>query len=395
MTDARAAGQVPTCPHLATHTHDFVNNLHGVLDPARQQSPLAWDDTHGFWLTTRWQTASAVLKDWKTFSSTCGSQGTPETPKMPPIAVDPPLHREWRTMLNPFFNPAAVKVWAPDVVRVADELIDAMRAGGQADLVDGYSRPLPGRVFFGAVMGLPVDDVRQCQEWAEMVVGTSPHGGVMDGYAGLYGYVEALVEKRRAEPARDDVIGAVVAAQIDGQPADHVDICNTIMMLILGGLETVTNTLGLSLMHLARDAGLQDELRSHPERVPTAVDEFLRLYAPTIGLCRQATQDAEVDGVAVMAGDVLSVSFLAANHDPDAFADPHAFRAERSPMRHLAFGYGVHFCLGSHLARLELVTAITRLLEHTRRFEVVPGYQPQFRTAGVWTLSTVDVDVCW
>jgi cytochrome P450 len=379
------------CRHLATETERFVNDLHPIVDEARAACGVAWDDTAGRWFVESWAAAITVLKDWETFTSTRGASGLDGAPLMPPIDTDPPVHDDWRTTLNPFFTPAAVRVWEPATRRIAQSLIEDFRDDGTVEFVSQFARPFPGRVFFGEVMQLPLDDVEQCQHWAEMIVGLSDDGDQLDGYAGLGRYVGELVAARRDVEPSGTVVDAVVHAQIGGEPVSVADATTTVMMLILGGLETTTNTLGSSMWHLARHSDHQARIRADTALVPAAVEELLRVYAPTIGLCRAATVDTTVDSVPVLAGEQVMVSYLSANHDPATFEDPHAFRLDRPNSRHLAFGYGLHFCLGAHLARQLVNVAISELLGSLDDISVAPGSTPRYLPSNVHTLGRLDL----
>lgn len=378
------------CPHIATASPYFVNNLHEVVDGARAEGPIAWDDAHDRWFITSWHAARSVLADWETFTSTAGCTGIDGTPLMPPIDTDPPLHTDWRKLLFPFFSRKSVRTWEPGVRAVATGLMDQFDLDHPVEFVSALARPYPGAVFFGEVMGLPTDDVSQCQEWAEMVVGISPHGEPADGYAGLMGYVANLVRDRRARPAGEGVIDAIIGAEIQGSRVAEATAVNTIMMLILGGLETTTNTLGSAVLHLARHHDHQGLFRHRAEARPAAVEELLRLYAPTIGLCRKATATTALENVTVAQGERVAVSYLAANHDPAEFDAPHEFRMDRLP-GHLAFGYGIHFCLGSHLARLLLEVALGELVDRYSSIELAPEAVTRYQASSVHTLERLDL----
>jgi cytochrome P450 len=389
-TETRAA-TTRGCPHVATTTDEFCNNLHAVLDPVRAQAPIAWDETWNRYVTVGWATSMDVLRNWEAFTSAGGVTGMDDAPLMPPIDTDPPAHEDWRTQLNGHFTPKAVRAWEPATREVVRELISRFRGTGRADAMHDYADVIPGRIFFGEVMHLPLEDVARCQEWAQMVVGVSDHGDAIDGFTGLMGYVGGLVVERREQPSTGDVIDTVVHAQVGGELVSVDEAVKCLTMLILGGLETTTNTLGSSLAHLATHPEHCALLRSDPAVLNAAIDELLRLYSPTIGLCRKATDDVEIGGVTMRQGERVAVSYLAANHDPDQFEAPHEFRLDRENRTHLSFGYGRHFCLGAHLARMLLRVSTEEFLAAIPEFELAPGFTPRYRASNVWQLEALEL----
>jgi cytochrome P450 len=355
-----ASQQAPGCPHLALNTRQFADNFYETLDECRAQAPLAWDDTHGWWVTTRAQTLSDIARDWQGFTSQYGVSGVP-TPNLLPMDSDPPLHDQWRSLLNVFFTKRKMDALAGPVAQIARRLLDPLHPAGEADFIRVFTTPLPGQVFFELVLGLTDEQLAQCNRLVEMAL-------------------------NHDEPGDGSLLDTVVHAQVDGHLVSVEDAVSVLVMLILGGLETTSNTLGNVLLHLGRDHALQARLRENPELLPTAVEEFLRLYSPTIYLVRQATRDADIDGQVIRAGQTVALSYASAGRDPAQHDDPAAFRLDREHYRHQTFGLGIHRCLGSNLARVVLRVALEVTLAELS-WETTEGFVPVYRIGGVRALE--------
>jgi len=388
-SDVGTAGQ--KCPHLAANTKDFTETFHETLHTARAQLPVAWDDTTGRWFVMGADTLFEVAQNWETFSS---AHGVAEAyvPKLLPIDSDPPLHTQWRSILNRHFTKAAVDRRAEEIRKIVSEFIDAMAPAGRADLVRELAEPLPGRIFFQAMLRLLDEDLERCTQQVEMAMDYGHPKVQAAGFAGLFEVCAQLVDRRSAAAPNDDSIAdSVVHARIDGQPVSKQDATSILAMLVLGGLETTVNTLGASLLHLAQDPDLQDRLRSDPDLMPTAVEEFLRLYTPVVYLGRYVQKDTELAGLSIAAGQRVSLSFAAACRDPEKFEEPDLFRLDREHYRHYAFGVGIHRCLGSNLARLVLRLALQTVLDRLGDLRLAESFTPTYRVSSVRGLERLDV----
>jgi cytochrome P450 len=397
MTDSRisdvgAAGQ--QCPHLAVNTREFADSFHESLHVARAQSPVAWDDSNGCWFVTGADTLFEVSQNWATFSSAYGvtTHSASGGPKLLPIETDPPLHTQWRSILNRHFTKAALDRRAGEIRRIVSEFIDAMAPAGHADMVRDLAEPLPGRVLFQAMLRLTDADLGRCTHQVEMAIDYGHPEVQAAGYAGLFAVCAELVEARSAAvPDEDSITDCVVHARIDGEPVSRQDATSILAALVFGGLETTGSALGSSLLHLARDPALADRLRAHPDGMPTAVEEFLRLYTPAVVLCRQAQHDAELAGLSIAEGQRVGISFAAACRDPEVFEQPDLFRMDRPHYRHYAFGVGIHRCLGSNLARLVLRLSLEAVLDRLGDLRLAPGAEPTYRVGNTRGLERLDV----
>jgi len=379
------------CPHLSTTSPEFHDDFDAVVASARAQCPVAWDEGGKRWIVLAGEQLMQVAQDIETYSSAYGVGG-PHYPKLLPMDADEPEHRQWRRPLNPLFTRAVHDEQRPDIRRIADELIDDLIGKGTAEFIADFCRPLPGRVFFQLIIDLPQEDLEHLQHIVEMTVDPTDPEKQAAAAIQLGAYVQKLVDERRAGPRTDDLIGRVVFAEINGEQASAADAVSTLTMIILGGLETTTNTLAGALARLGSDPELQAKLRADRGLVRPAVEEFLRLYAPTSFLTRYVTQDAELEGLSIKQGQRVALSFAAANRDPEIFEDPLEFRLDRPHNRHYAFGIGPHRCVGSNLARAVMHEAVNAILDRLDEIRWAPGFTPRYRHANVRALEEVELE---
>jgi cytochrome P450 len=354
-----------------------------LLDPPpeyalwREQRPITritlWGDNSP-WLITRHDEARAVLADPR-FSSENFREGfpglQPTTPPRSPgqlFAMDPPDHTRLRRMLIPDFTFRRVDELRPAIQRLADELIDDLaEQPGPVDLVEHFTLPLPLRVIC-ELLGVPYEDRefihRQAAAFATVSAGPE---AMRAGWAALFGYLGKLLAVKAEQPG-DDLLSKLATERVATGEATAAEAAGMVVQLLIAGHETTASMLSLGVVTLLAHPGQLAALRADPELVPGAVEELLRyLTVVHIGMRRIATEDVTVGGVTVRAGEGVVVSLQAANRDPDAFEDPDAFDVTRDASHHLAFGHGLHHCLGQSLARAELQIALPAL------FRRLPG----------------------
>lgn len=386
--DAATAEQL--CPHLASETRDFTDHYEEIIAKSLREGPVAWDETYGRCFVMGYDQLTETARNWQTFSSASGVVQE-FSPRLLPLEADPPFHRELRVMLNPFVTAGAISTVESEVQRIADELIDKFIGAGRAEVVTQYSRPFPGMVFFALIMNLPEDDLERLQHLAEEAVTPGNPEKQMAGFAGVSQYVAELVDRRTGEPDARDLVGTIVNVNLGDRKITREEAISICTMLIFGGLETTTSTLGLSLSHLAQHQEDQEHLRAHPDRLADAVEELLRLYGPTIQLNRLTLHDSSIAGVPVPEGVRVALSFASANRDPEEFVSPNEYRLDRESNRHVAFGVGVHRCLGSHLARAMLRVGVGSMIERLGPFELAKGFTPRHALSGVRALESLDI----
>jgi cytochrome P450 len=364
---------------------------HEAFDRLRSASPVAWHtetlpallsqagsflgtftESPGFWAVTGHAEVTEVSKRPERFSSGLGSvfMHSPDPASLMMVRqmmlnMDPPEHTRLRHILQPIFTPRAVQRLRESIETNAREIVDEIAGAGRCDLVPTVSAEMPLRVL-ADLFGMPPQDRRLMFDWSNKLIGLEDpeYGGdlgeSMAAFMEMMQYGKAIADARRAEP-RDDMVSMIVNAELDGEHLTDVEFGMFWLLLVIAGNETTRNSFSGAVAAL-HEHGLWEHLRDHPELMPTAVDELIRYVSPVMQFRRTATQDTELGGQHIRAGDKVVVFYGAANRDPSVFPDPHQLDLAREPNAHVAFGIGPHFCLGSHLARLQLSTLLTELM---------------------------------
>src|SRR5271165_2567842 len=363
----------------------FARDFHPTLARARSLCPVARSDAYegGFWVLTRYEDVLRVAQDWETFSSELGitvPYQPPSTPmKILPVAVDPPLQRTFKRLVNAHFTPAKVGPWEEPTRALVSQLIDGFIERGECEFMTEFARPLPGLAFFSLALHAPTGELAQVNDWATLASLThraESHDALMK----LAGWIAKFVGQRRADGPRGDVVDAVMNAEIDGRPITPQEVIGTIHLLILGGLETTAGVLGAAMMRFCEQPEITALLRARPELIPQAVEELLRLDGSFICIGRTARHDTEIDGHQVKAGERVLMYWASANRDEAEFPAPDAFGAGRERNRHIAFGAGPHRCVGSNLARMNLRVALGELVRRLGDVKLQPGADIDFHS---------------
>ena len=319
----------------------------------------------GFWAVLGHDALLDVVSDTATFSNVVPLYPT----RRPPLESDPPEHTAYRHVLATHFSSRRTALLEPVVREFTREMLRPLLTAGQADFAREFADPLPTRVFCH-LLGIPDEDWRLINDMSARLhrIGAERRDNATKRAelgGELHDYASRLVPARRESTARDDVIGALLAARIDDAPLTDATITAIVMMLISAGHNTTTSLLGNVVLRLAADPGEQQRLRDAPRAIPAAIEECLRLESPQQAMPRIATRDTELAGCLIRAGDHVWPVFGAANLDPAAFDDPLDYRPGRQPNRHLAFGKGLHRCIGAPLAQLQGRVVLDELLAAT------------------------------
>jgi cytochrome P450 len=378
MTDVENAPR----PDWATefdHTSDaYAAVAPEVWDELRRACPVAHSDAHGgVWLPTRHADVTAIAHDTDDFSSegvivnVFKPEGLAPMGYAPPITSDPPFHAEARRLLLPAFSPKAIAALEDGARATCRELLDELLRDG-ADVVDAagsYAQHIPVRVI-ADMLGLPKEDGHRFREFIHRILDKpGEYTGTVAPEDTLVHYLTGHIERRRTEPPRDDLIGFLLEAEMGGERLTNDHIFGTIALLVIAGIDTTWSAIGASLWHLAQSPGDRRRLATDPDVLPFAVEEFLRFYAP-VTMARIAATDTEIGGCPVAERDWVLLPFPAANRDPEAFERADEFVIDRERNRHVAFGLGIHRCLGSNLARLELTVAVDEWMKRLPHFEL-------------------------
>lgn len=371
MTAPEQGSPAPPSPpdqfdHLAPHMA-ITESFHEQLDAVRAAGGgVSWSDRHGgFWAITSYADVLRVAQDWENFSSEHGitvpsGGGKTPIPAIPEM-VDPPLHREYKRLINRYFTPAVVLEHEDQTRVLVNRLVDEFIEAGECDFMSAFANPLPGLVFFDMFLHAPAEELDEINRLASTAsVPTTPEAREARG--DMIRWIFGFVEQRKQEPPRGDVVDAILTAEIDGRPIAPEEVVGIIQLLLFGGLDTTAGALGTAIMRLAEDPSLQTSLRSDPDRIPEVIEELIRLDGPFAFIGRCAMNDVEVGGKQIKKGDMVLLSWAAANRDEAEFACPATLDPERESNRHIAFGAGPHRCAGSNLARMNLQISLEELV---------------------------------
>ena len=361
---------------------------HELWARMRAEAPVTYiepPDLEPFWAITKHADVQQVAAQPLRFSSARGI--TLRRPNQPDfhsdvlVVLDPPRHGPLRRVASPRFTPKAMRARRTDIERIAVELVEDVVAGGaegEFDFVDRIAAPFPLAVI-AWTLGVPREDVGLLHRWTNEVIGKndpeyrregeSPGQTIKRARGELHAYFGALVEERRREP-QDDLVTELAQSDIDGTPLSEEELVSYCELLVEAGNETTRNAISGGLLALTEHPDEWVKLRADPELVPDAAEEILRWVSPISHFSRTATEDTEVHGVTIRAGEQVAIFFASANRDEEVFDDPFAFRVGRRPNPHLAFGFGEHFCMGAHLARVELDVIFRLLVDRFEGFEV-------------------------
>jgi cytochrome P450 len=371
----------------------YNQQAHQIWDELRQTCPVAHTDRYGgAWLPVRHEDISAIARDTDHFSSE-GAVLANKPPReewistapiggAPPITSDPPFHADARRLLLPAFSPQVVAEWEPEIRRLCNELIDNLEGLDVVDAAVQYAQNIPVYVI-ARMLGLPLEDSDYFRDTVHLVLEEigAEFGDRRAGFEKLDAYLAVHVRDHIENP-KDDLIGFLLNAKIYDQPLSPTHVVGTIILLMVAGIDTTWSSIGSSIWHLAHHPSDLARMVAEPELLPTAIEELLRAYAP-VTMARIVSQDAEIGGCPVKQGDSVLLPFPAANRDPDVFENADTVIIDREVNRHVAFGLGIHRCLGSNLARLELRIAVEVFINRFPKFELAdPG-------AVTWSLGQV------
>jgi cytochrome P450 len=374
---------------------DYARDPQGTLARFREQFRLFFTPKGrkailggGTWVFTQAADIRDVLQDPASFQSSGNrpfGKALGESWVLVPVDLDPPEHARMRGFLNPLFSPKRMAALAPAIEQRAAELIEPIRGQAEVNFVDVFARPFPVSIFL-ELFGLPTAEMDRFVRWVELII-HSQGAPQLEGMRELRDHLREVIEEKRAHPG-DDLISEAVTGTIDGEPLSYDEIMGTCVMLFMGGLDTVTSQLGFIFRWLGEHPKAQAKLRAEPDGIPAAVEEMLRLF-PIIVTGRIAARDVEIDGATIKKGESVACPMAAVSRDPAEFADPETVDIGRTANRHSAFGLGPHRCLGSHLARRELVVAVEQWLKLLPPFRVKPGVELTAQGAGVVALTAL------
>jgi cytochrome P450 len=372
---------------------ELASNPQPMYAALREGSPVLRVDGVGVIVTSR-SGVDEVLRHPELFSSTLAHDLKARRPLIP-LQIDPPAHRTYRKILDPLFAPQRMKALDEPVARLVNDLIDTFVDQDEIDFAKQFSVPFPSQVFL-TLFGLPLDDLPAFLRMKDGVIRPDHVVGHEFGHPeteahqqqtadSIYAYFERVIDERDGEDG-DDLLSHFLRAEVDGDRLTREDILDICFLFLIAGLDTVTASLDCFFGDLAEDPVARRKLVDDPDAIPAMVEELLRWETPVMAVARVATRDVEVDGCPVTKGEPVMAVIGAANVDDTEFPHAGELRWDREANRHLAFGGGIHRCLGSHLARLELRVALREWHERIPDYRVKPGC-PLTYTAGIRTLE--------
>ena len=357
----------------------YNENVHEIWKSLREKCPLAHTTRYGgAWLPSNYEMIRAIAYDTQHFSSNGIIVGSdrPTVPKpvgaAPPITSDPPFHTQARRLLLPPFSSKKIALLEEDIRDLCRKLLSDLNINQQTQVFDAsnqYARMIPLGVI-AKMIGLPQDENDLLFSFIKNIiedVNLSPEELVKNREL-LDEYIDTQIEDHRINP-KDDLISYLINSEIDGAPLDEQHIRGTIGLMFIAGVDTTWSMIGSSIWHLATHPEDLKQLNTSPDLIDSAIEEFLRAYAP-VTMARIVNEDFEFFGSELKKDDWMLVPYPAANRDPAAFENPDSFQIDRKLNRHAAFGLGIHRCIGSNLARLELKVAIQEFIRYFPAFEL-------------------------
>jgi cytochrome P450 len=353
----------------------WVNDPYPIWEELRDKCPVAHTERYmGVYFPTRYDDVRAVAYDTEHFSSrriVVREQPPPRIPA-PPITSDPPGHRADKHLLLPAFTPDQIKLHEPRARKICGKLIDRFAGKDGCDAAVDYAQELPVRMI-AHMMGLPEEEGELFRKWIYeiLVAGITQPAVMMRAIEESSAYFNAEIEKRKTAPG-DDIISYLTSARIEGRPIEPERLLGTLRLILVAGIDTTWSAIGSCFWHLARHPEDRRRLVAEPELIPTAVEEFLRAYAP-VTMAREVVKETTIGGCPFKEKQMVLLSFPAANRDPAVFPDADRVVIDRAQNRHVAFGLGIHRCIGSNLARMEITVALQEWLKRIPEFTLAPG----------------------
>jgi len=385
MTELKDASSPDVQYDFDIHSPDQADIVYDTYADMRAKCPVAHSKAYdGHFVVTTYDEIHDILRNPSVFSSSVinvpasiGQDG-----EMIPIQIDPPDHTTYRAIINPLFSPKRMRDLEPQIRDLVNELIDGMLGSKKVDFIEAFAKELPSQVFL-ALMGWDVADAQKLNHWTDVMVLGDPTLSDEENEAlreatgmEVYAYFAEMIDERTENPgAAEDITQILMKSTFEGRDLTQFEILNILLLMMIGGLHTVQGQLAHSVIYFAENPHVRKQLVDDEDLVPTAVEEMLR-YESAVCPARKVTEDVVVNGVQMLAGDMVLIPFGAANRDPGKFDDPDTVDLTREPNPHLAFGAGNHRCVGSHLARLELRIAFEELHRRMPDYRLDPEDPP-------------------
>lgn len=411
MTSASVAAPIPAhVPPEAVYHLDLRDDPALLANPherlrevLREAPPVFWTPYQGGqWIIAGYAEVFEAARDAERFSSSIMPReqldamvammptGADRIPMATPIGMDPPEHAKFRVPLQKTFSPRAAMDQVEFIRTLCDQLIDAVIDQGHCDFIPAIAEPLPVTVFL-RMMGLPPERLLEFRELVHEVLAhsTDAPGTMANMSRKVANAMLGEIMERKDNP-QNDIISLLWQTEIEGQPMTLALMEDYCVLLFIAGLDTVINGMGYAVRHLAMNPDLQAKLRAQPELITEAAEEMLRRYSFALPP-RRVAKEIEFAGWKMMPGDRVLLHYPAADLDPREFTAPEKFDLDREDKAHLAFGAGVHRCLGAHLARVELQVLYQQMLKRLPEFRLDPDRHPTFRTGNILAMDSLPI----
>ncbi|MGH6614455.1 cytochrome P450 [Sphingomonas sp.] len=376
------------------HSPEIAQDPYSFLAAVRGKCPLGHsNELGGFYFPTTYEGVKRVFAEYKTFSSADGAGLPDQLVRLLPVDLDPPSHTRWRRVLNRFFTQEAAEADRPRIQGLADELIDAFAARGNADLVNELTRPFLAMTTL-PVLGVPLSDRQMLSEKLLWMVHhrLNDHDGWVQRYGEIAAYLTNLVaERRTATERRDDLLQCLIEEEFDGRMLTDTEGYQVLILALFGALDSTSSAMSGSLYHLGEHP--EDKARLLSGEVPWAgaIEEFLRFTTPIQTLRRTTSKETELDGGLVPEGSFVLAINGAANRDPAKFPEPDKCIISRDARDHMSFGTGAHICIGRHYARVMIDICLKTVLRRIGDYRIEDGFQPDYTASEARALKTLPV----
>jgi cytochrome P450 len=353
---------------------DIRRNPYPLFSQLRSISPVLREPQSGLWMVFDYEGAKRTLSEHETFSSRSSYEWL--------VFIDPPRHTKLRALISRGFTPRSVANLESRIRQISGELLDEKIERGEMDLAADFAAVLPMQVI-AEMLGIPGADLAQFTRWSDVILnmshtvpGTEGAAKALSDYAAVTGemneYLAELLDQRKVAP-HDDLLTRLAGAEVDGERLTQEEILGFFQLLLVAGTETTTNLINNAILCFIEHPDQLARLRAEPELLPAAIEEVLRYRSPLQWIFRITRHDVEMHGQAIPAKSLVLPMIGSANRDPQHFRDADRFDIARDPNPHIAFGQGVHFCLGAALSRLEARIALCDLLERLKDFKLASG----------------------
>jgi len=376
--------------------YEMHEDPYPTYERLREEAPCYHNEEMGFWVLSRFEDVLEGYRDWESFTSTQGvaleEVGTASAPSM--IGMDPPIQTTLRKLVVRAFNPKRVGALESRVRTLTTAFLDKFVEEGECDLIERFAALLPSDVI-STLPGAPPEDHTSLRIWTETLMHREDGVSAIPKAAheaskSLIEYFAGLITAKRKKSA-DDLVSALVDADLEGRRLTDQEILGFCFLLISGGNETTEKLIANTIHQLSRHPDQRQRMIADPSLIPSVIEESLRFRSPTQYMVRATTMDVERHGRTIPRGERVVMLIGAANHDPRRFDDPARFDIDRKILQHLAFGFGVHFCLGARLARLEARVAMEEIHERLPDYQVDESGVSVVHAGNVAGLATLPI----